>query len=240
MAACRPHRLGLVAADRVPQPGREAGARRRAGLARPGRLGGSKRPAHAGARGLGARARGRPHQLARAASLGNVWLAGRWMEHDNAMRAPGLVGVRGASGSRQASVRRACASRPPRRPPRWRARHGGRALAESRGSSARSGGPTPARPKPTLLAPRVTSDDYGIPIYGYGAIGYGNPLGSQPVEGCCGGSRHSGGFRQNHPHGGRPSAPAPQPTPRDRNPQTTIPSNQRARAPGLTLPAVFA
>jgi hypothetical protein len=158
-------------------------------------------------------------------SLGNVWLAGRWMEHDNAMRAQGLVEFEGqwvTPGEREARLRIQASEAAAQVESAMADARVAEAEARVREAEARA-----RAAEADAARAEDTSDDYGIPIYGYGAIGYGNPLGVQPVQGCCGGSRHSGGFRPNHPHGGRPSAPAPQPTPRDRNPQTTIPSNQR-------------
>ena len=161
-------------------------------------------------------------------ALGNVWHAGRWMEHDDAMRARGLVEFEGEwmnPGEREARLQVRAAQAVAERETAIADARVAEAEARAREAEAR------AHAAEMDAARAADYSDGGIPLdYVYGASGYGYPYGAgigvvvdpvvtgpPPQFGPGHGRRHDGGHGGGHGDGRRrydpPVQPRPQPTP---------------------------
>lgn len=161
-------------------------------------------------------------------ALGNVWHAGRWMEHDDAMRARGLVEFEGewmSPGEREARLQVRASQAVAERETAIADARVAEAEARAREAEAR------AHAAEVDAARAAEYSDGGIPLdYVYGAAGYGYGYGAgvvvdpfvtaPPPPGCCGGGhqgrRHDGGGSRRDDGRRRydpPVQPRPQPTP---------------------------
>ncbi|HET9318038.1 MAG TPA: hypothetical protein VFQ51_20760 [Vicinamibacteria bacterium] len=160
-------------------------------------------------------------------ALGNVFHAGRWMEHDDAMRARGLVEFEGEwmnPGEREARLQVRAAQAVAERETAIADARVAEAEARAREAEAR------AHAAEMDAARAAEYSDGGIPLdYVYGAAGYGygygvgvvgNPYVTTPppprqVGGGHHGGRHDGGGRRDDDRRryDPPVQPRPQPTP---------------------------
>ena len=158
-------------------------------------------------------------------ALGHVQYGGRWMERADAMRAQGLVEYDGqwiTPSEREARVRLAAADAAARHESAVADARVAEAEARAREAEAR------ARAAEADAARAADySDDGGIPLIGYGAVGIGAPLVVDPDPFCCDPPPHTPRTRPRH----RPPAPQPTPVPSDRGKPIEQKSNTRGTAP---------
>lgn len=166
-----------------------------------------------------------PHHTAAQQALGNVWQGGRWMGREDSFRAQGLVEFEGqwmSPGEREARQRARTAEDASRRE---------NALAEARVAEAEARvREAEARARSAEAAAERAEDasgDYGIPIVGYGAVGFPAPVIVGPSAQPCCGQAHDPGFCPN-PRRRHDPAPRPTPAPRDGGRQPRAKPNQRA------------
>lgn len=161
-------------------------------------------------------------------ALGDVLQGGTWMSRADAMRAQGLIEYQGqwmSPGERETRLRVEAAEAAALRDNALADARVAEAEARAREAEARAR----SAEADAVRAEDTYDDSGGIPLIGYGAVGFGAPIVVGPsVQPCCG-QAHAPGRCPNTPH--HPPAAQPTPVPRDGNRQPSAKPNPRPAGP---------
>jgi hypothetical protein len=160
-------------------------------------------------------------------ALGDVRLGGRWLGHDEAMRAQGLIECDGQWISPAACTERSRAE------VAEAASRREAAIADARVAEAEARAREAEARARAAEAEATRADDYsddggGIPLIGYGAVGYGGSVVGFPVSPC--GHHGHGSHCPDNPPVQPPVVSPPRPPQRDRNPQPSARPAARANS----------